>query len=255
MKVYHGTTAAYLRSIVDVGALTSRSENGNNNFKDFPSGEDRIYFSDCYAPWYAMGNTDRPYKWLFAEVDTDDFVDHRLIPDEDYIEQWSRMAGSKSPQAYTVKGETIEERTADCVIRAANLSFTVAKDSLERLGAIAIHYQFIQNCKLYLFDPWDLKQQPVTHDLGTFHRSSPETLRNKDFFCLIDPTISIMNHAIMGGFYEQVTLEIISRSQELEQWQDLKPRKIQRLIESPTRGTRTTDKNSKESCTKLAEKA
>lgn len=85
MKLYHGTCASKLGSIMEHG-IQPRGEAGGN-WNEFPSREDMVYLTSAYAPYFAISSCTDEGKGLVIEVESDRLDQTLLHPDEDFIAQ------------------------------------------------------------------------------------------------------------------------------------------------------------------------
>lgn len=88
MKLYHGTTASNLNSILDRGLMPRGKR--DSRWDDNPSRADSVYLTDSYAPYFCFAGSDAKQMGLVVEVDTERLNDERLLPDEDACEQIMR---------------------------------------------------------------------------------------------------------------------------------------------------------------------
>lgn len=94
MRLYHGTNAAYLPSILEHG-IRPRGEKGRTNWvHTIESNPDTVYLTDTYAHFFAYQATmiEKGETPAIIEVETD-LIDPEfghLVPDEDALEQCTR---------------------------------------------------------------------------------------------------------------------------------------------------------------------
>jgi len=171
MLLYHGTSAAYLESILKEG-LKPRSVTKNSNYQLHPSREDCVYLTDAYAPYFAAVASDKHGKWLLVEVDVSI---EDLLPDEDFIEQATRG----------IKGHlhdlSMLERTKYYRDKLENYAHH-AHDSLKGLGTVAI------------------KGGVPAASITRVSEFDPES-NNYIVMTALDPSISILNYKFMGSKY------------------------------------------------------
>lgn len=167
MKIYHGTSSKHLDSIMNNGLLFKRE---NSNWEHtFKSIDNMIYLSNCYAPYFARAACKDNEDLIIVETSLYDLNVKKLYPDEDFVAQGiSREFGSL-------------EDAHKHVIKHFKKYQGYALDSLEKFGNIA-YKGTIKKISRICVIPSDCK-----------------------FMCAVDPTITIMNHYIMGKYYENVT--------------------------------------------------
>lgn len=157
IRLSHGTTLPLLESILKDGLLPRNVTGVDGNFEDYPSGEDRVYLSNCYSPYFGM-ILGKPLI-VEVEVDIDD-----LYPDEDFLSQSVKDVS----QTHNFKNDILAYKH-------------YAMDSLKLLGTVA-HMGAIANTKIV--------------NVCSFKES---------MLAVCDPTISLMNHMILGSYYEKLT--------------------------------------------------
>lgn len=87
MKLYHGTSSRYLKSILENGLLP-RNESGVSNWKGHVvSKEGFIYLSDAYPVYFACQATKADDDLLIIEVEVEK---QDLYPDEDFVARWMK---------------------------------------------------------------------------------------------------------------------------------------------------------------------
>jgi len=92
MKLYHGTSANCLNQILSDG-LTPRIVNGKSTWEHtVPSRMDAVYLTEVYAGYFACcACKNSRDNWLILEIDTDLLDQTLLMPDEDFLEQVTRI--------------------------------------------------------------------------------------------------------------------------------------------------------------------
>jgi len=83
MKLYHGTSFKNLNSILKDGIKPRGRKIGM--WKDCPSRKDRVYLTNCYAPYFAFSADE--HKGIILEIDTDFLVPWKMGADEDVVAQ------------------------------------------------------------------------------------------------------------------------------------------------------------------------
>lgn len=110
VKLYHGTTAKIGRLALTEG-LRPRVLTGKSNWKHFVESHPHlVYLSVCYGPYYALQTAKDLGKGKIAivEVETDLLDEWNFRPDEDFVEQVTRLSKSNSAG---IPGKSIDERT------------------------------------------------------------------------------------------------------------------------------------------------
>lgn len=100
MKLYHGTSAKALDSILSQGLLPREKSKGNWEHT-ICSRDDCVYLTSIYAPYFGI-NAAEDNQFSILEVETDFLEYDFLLPDEDFLEQATR---GQEPKA------SMEERT------------------------------------------------------------------------------------------------------------------------------------------------
>lgn len=185
MKLYHGTTARHLETILRDGLKPRGRAKGN--WDAAPASKDHVYLTNCYAVYYAQCATGMRAKGevrdklLVLEVDTTKLLPWNLYPDEDFLYHAMRSSypGPKS------HGEDMGKRVKWFRDNLAAWQGAWG-DSVEVMGTCAhegaIHAGAITRYATIALD----------------HRLRWQS----------DPTVSIMNHRIMGHFYKCLTAHL-----------------------------------------------
>ena len=113
VTLYHGTSTKYLDDILSKG-ITPRHNKGIGNWSGNPSHPLMVYLSDAYPVYFAQQSVNA-YNEKNCDSEKDEpvvlevIVDtERLYPDEDFLEQYHRIA----PQwKDAVEKTTMQERT------------------------------------------------------------------------------------------------------------------------------------------------
>lgn len=193
MKVYHGTSAKCVPSILQDGLLP-REDTGTSNW-EIESADDRVYVTTAYGPYFAMHAADAEERMALIEIDLErlaevvDF-DFAMLPDEDFLEQTSRNQDF-SDQPWMSELEDAGDmrgRTAWFRENAYRFSHEWEK-SLKYLGTAAI--------------VGDVPPDAISR-VSTF--SADATTGNR-YATLIaqDPSIFLANYAIAGEKYRALT--------------------------------------------------
>ena len=94
MRLYHGTAGRWLPSILRQGLEPRGRKVSRSNWKEtVPSNPNCVYFSSCYAPYFAFKAAGDSNKAICAviEIETDRLpAQNLLLPDEDCLEQAGR---------------------------------------------------------------------------------------------------------------------------------------------------------------------
>jgi hypothetical protein len=89
VRLYHGTTEAAVASILEFGLQPRGDRPGN--WDQAPSGSDRTYLTDIYAPFFATQAAaeadDESVRLAVVEVDLEVLEPDLCLPDEDYLMQ------------------------------------------------------------------------------------------------------------------------------------------------------------------------
>jgi hypothetical protein len=192
MKLYHGTSGAFLSDILTNG-IKPRGAKGTNNWKHTVNSNPKcVYLTDSYAPYFAFNAVQGDARCAVIEVDTDLLDDDNLFPDEDFLEQANR--GSDGIDG-NMKQRTLHYRKKQFSYNY--IPGTIQKDlitwweaSLRYLGTCS-HRGVI----------------PVSAITRVVHW--PHKL-NALLSLIWDPTICIMNQEIMGNQYRELTRKLFA---------------------------------------------
>lgn len=196
--LYHGTTAAVARKVLEEGLKTRATTGSKGNWDHtIPSPEDRVYLTNSYAGYFALSATEEAWDpWGIVEVDVSQ-IEHALFPDEDFLEQATRN------QEVPVDGwqgdfykdlHAANSITDGCQKMAARTEWYKENilgfqqhwgDSVRGLG----------NCCHMGDIPPEAISRVVIFD--------PK--KNKDIAHMVDPCISLMNYHICGEKYREIT--------------------------------------------------
>lgn len=166
MILYHGTSVPQAQMIVREGFKQAVT-----NFPDIPSKEGFAYFSDTYAPYYAMLNR-RSKKYgaiVKVEVDIED-----LYPDEDFIVQ-ALIQNGQVPEGI----RPIDLALSICIEDYKNL----AQESIKFLGTAAAKFEDVKIL--------GMKKFPL-----------------KDFAFVCDPSVTLTGYRFCAPYYMAMTEEI-----------------------------------------------
>lgn len=203
MLLYHGTTGTVARLALTDG-LKPRDETGvEGNWEENPSNVNLVYLSSAYAPYFAMcactGTSIDDEDMGIVAVDTDKLDMDLMRPDEDFLEQISRM-GAKLPewlQEELDECSTMEERTAYFKDRL-DMFGPLWEDSVENLGNAAYE--------------GNIPPEAIV-SVSIYKRQSNSFIS----MSVLDPTISLLNFQIMGSKYRALTRWFFEETVTLEE--------------------------------------
>ena len=175
VTLYHGTSTKYLDDILAKG-ITPR-HNKDSNWSDNPSHPLMVYLSDAYPVYFAQQSVevegdDEPVV-LEVIVDT-----KRLYPDEDYLEQFTRIDPA---WRNTVEATSMEYRTE------------WFKDNLTdyKEHYVGSLYGLGNCCHKGLIKPKNIVRYSI--------------LDHNQILNYSDPTITLQNYQILGGRYRMIS--------------------------------------------------
>ncbi len=175
VTLYHGTSTKYLDDILSKG-ITPRHDK-DSNWSDNPSHPLMVYLSDAYPVYFAQQSVevegdDEPVV-LEVIVDT-----KRLYPDEDYLEQFTRIDPS---WRNTVEATSMEYRTE------------WFKDNLTdyKEHYVGSLYGLGNCCHKGLIKPKNIVRYSI--------------LDHNQILNYSDPTITLQNYQILGGRYRMIS--------------------------------------------------
>ena len=175
VTLYHGTSTKYLDDILSKG-ITPRHDK-DSNWSDNPSHPLMVYLSDAYPVYFAQQSVevegdDEPVV-LEVIVDT-----KRLYPDEDYLEQFTRIDPS---WRNTVEATSMEYRTE------------WFKDNLTdyKEHYVGRLYGLGNCCHKGLIKPKNIVRYSI--------------LDHNQILNYSDPTITLQNYQILGGRYRMIS--------------------------------------------------
>lgn len=177
MKLYHGTSAKYLPSILEKG-IQPTSQTGNDSNWEVTSANDRVYLSDTYPLYFAIhAAMELGTDAVLIEVEVDESL---LLPDEDFLAQ------AAQPVNNTLIATTEKFRDELYDLFSPKLLQDLAMASLRSLGTACI--------------------KEVTPDMITGHAVIPREVLASMVLQHCDPTITIMNHRILANNYKESLL-------------------------------------------------
>jgi hypothetical protein len=194
VKLYHGTTERIGRLALKEG-LRPRKLTGKSNWKNFvESHPSLVYLTRAYAPYYAL-QVVRGKKIAIVEIETNLLNEFKMLPDEDFIEQVTRVDKKNKTR---IEGKTINERTE--YIRNHLDEFSgFWRTSVENLG----------NCAYEGIIPKTAITRLAIIDISKCGEMCAEAL---------EPIISIMNYRICGPQFRLLTKWFIGEPVSVEEW-------------------------------------
>jgi hypothetical protein len=193
MKLYHGTSGAFLSDILTNG-IKPRGAKGTNNWKHTVNSNPKcVYLTDSYAPYFAFNAVQGDARCAVIEVDTDLLNVDNLFPDEDFLEQASR--GSDNI-AGDMKQRTLHYRKKQfyynyyCNNPEGYGLTTWWEASLRYLGTCA-HRGVIPASAITRVVHWPHKLNALLS-------------------LIWDPTICLMNQHVMGDQYRELTRKLFA---------------------------------------------
>ena len=183
-KLYHGTSAKFLDSILSGGLKPRGRKKGN--WESFPSRSDMVYLTTAYAPYFAINSCQKKEKALVLEIDFSKLDYSKLYPDEDFIAQVLAHQQEKSI-------EDVHEQ-----VRSELEGYQHhMPDSLEGLG----------NCSHRGPIPAGAISRYVLIDCET----------RKDLSMMsLDPSISLMNYRFCGSRYRSIISWLFGDREDFE---------------------------------------
>lgn len=175
MKLYHGTSAKRLKSILSRG-LEPRG-NRRSVWEAHPSRADHVYLTNSYATHYARNAANGSGQLAVFEVDVGPAIMAKLYADEDAQAQVDRIRADKP------SGRTLAEDTAFHRDGWATQGAEAWLASLGVLGTCS-HHGVIS---------------PVAISAVALFKS------NTAISLLSDPEISIQNYRLLAPFYRALT--------------------------------------------------
>jgi hypothetical protein len=175
--LYHGTSQSIAQKVQKSG-LKPRGLRKSN--WETASNPEAIYLTKAYAVHFAISAMRKRDKMAaIIEVNMDELDTFNLAPDEDYLEQVTR---SEEGLSKIIGSDDMTQRTLWFRQRALGDFSHLYEDSLTGLG----------NCAYYGGIPLEAIKRiayiPINHKL----------------IYASDPTITLMNYAIMGPYYRNL---------------------------------------------------
>lgn len=178
--LYHGTSAL-LRDPIIKNGLQPRGTRSGNWKHTVGSNKQAVYLTTAYPLHFAASASSSENGLLIVEVRASVLSGEQMAPDEDFLEQVSR----RDPQFAHI-GSSMEARTKWFRRRALSHYASYWEMSLHSLGTCA-HYGSIP--------------------ASIITRSAVVPVRSP-LVRASDPTITLVNYNIMGGFYRQLVRHI-----------------------------------------------
>jgi hypothetical protein len=125
--LYHGTSSRFLSSIMKEGLKPRGRRQGN--WKNMPSGNNRVYLTNAYAPYFAAAACSKNEKALVLKIDTE-VMTNLFVADEDAM----------AAVASDIPGDTLVAKTKwarEHAIQLAAQGIFDAEASLNVLGVCA----------------------------------------------------------------------------------------------------------------------
>lgn len=212
MKLYHGTTGAVARASLTEGLKCRALTGVDSNWEQNPSAADRVYLTSVYAPYFAMcAQTDAIHdqEWGLIEVDTGKLNGWYLVPDEDYLEQVTRVMPVDGHQEFYGRLDKTARHAllrGDVKARTAWFRANVKHfghmwtNSLAELGTCAI-----------------LGSVPV-EAITRVSLVRPINENASLVWCASDPHISLLNFSLMHDKYAVLTRWFMGYSVSMAEW-------------------------------------
>lgn len=173
MKLYHGTRAENLHSIL-INGLVPRTESKGNWEHTVSSRQDCVYLTSVYAPYFAIQASDNN-QLCILEIDTNLLDQESLLPDEDFLEQATR--GREPFGTMHTRTEFFRDNLLDY--------HEYWEKSIQHMGTCC--YQ-------------DVIDKAITRVVTVNANLCPGMLS-----VALDPMISILNHSFCKKKYEALT--------------------------------------------------
>lgn len=173
MKLYHGTSASRLDSILAHGLKPRARKRGN--WSRYPSRKDMVYLTTAYAPYFGVSSlSDNDKTIAIIEVDADVLSEDCLYPDEDFIAQaiaWQKQCPI----------ELVHQEVRDGLEGYRHHW----KDSVNGLGNAA--------------------HRGAVSALAITRVCTVDLTRQKEMVLICDPCISALNYRFCGERYRSIT--------------------------------------------------
>lgn len=209
MMLYHGTSKVHLQGILEKG-IQPRQLTQNSNW-ECESGEDRVYLTSAYAPYFAIQACDQKYDGgepgmnvpMVIEIDSTKLRRNDLVPDEDFMEQLTRSQKKFDMFDPFLASKSVNERTIWFRDRARDLSKKVPafvwSNSIRSMGTCA----YIGTIPL----------RAITKIIAFNPRESAHLLN-----MFLQPQISLANYSLCGKEYRFWTAKMFDREPKREDY-------------------------------------
>lgn len=177
MLLYHGTSKARALQILQCGLMPRSITKLNNWDHTVKSNEEAVYLSNAYPLYFALQATESKEQMAVLEIDTTKLREHRLVADEDAVEQAMR-GHDQLPKTWSM-----EKRTAFYRDRIDQYKY---EHSLQALGSCA---------HLGMIDP-----EAITRVAYVDFSAYVNMVRHG-----YDPTVSVMAFRAVGSGYQKST--------------------------------------------------
>lgn len=215
MKLYHGTSDAFLASILQHGILP-RGKGGGNWQETVPSNGAAVYLTTAYALHFAaQAAANFSGDLLLLEIEADLLPGANFAPDEDYLAQLERAAG-RHPA-----GTSLADRT-EYYSHSAQLFRDQWLDSLRGLGTCAYY--------------GDIPPAAISRYAIVGARSQ---LRLES-----DPTITLSNYRLLGGYYRQLTARAFGDPVDISDGHQIMRDRVHAICALPRAGVAVVDRMS-----------
>jgi len=197
MKLYHGTSEPNLEIILKQGIIPRkvRKDQRGNWKHSIKSNPDAVYLTNAYAVFYAQAAVQKGERLAVLEIDTSLLFPWRLTPDEDFLEQASRKQRVKDDKGGVCTPEmSMKQRTMWYRRRLLQFAHMWEK-SLEGLGNCCYH---------------ETVPVKAIRRYATLPTASPISFAT-------DPCMTLLNYAIMGGYYRELTKHVFGEPMDLSQ--------------------------------------
>lgn len=212
MRLYHGTSDAFLGRILCEGLLPRRGGYGNWDHT-IPSNERAVYLTSMYSIHYAkqaasiMGG-----NLLLLEIEVDMLDARRLCPDEDFLAQLEAACGDAP------RGSTLNERT-EWYRDSAELYRDAWMRSVKELGTCSYYGEI---------PPATITRYAVMSPRGALAHAS-------------DPTVTLQNCKLLGGYYRQLTRHVFGDEIDINDGLSIMRDRVKQVAQLPRSGVMVVD--------------